>query len=88
MAAEFSSFVTAVDLELAVGVVWRDGVNCLAAGLSGATGTVASAQNQLVDLMEIVQSPADACHHPSRTTSIARCCDDKLNPPWEPRSEW
>ncbi len=29
------------------------------------------------------ESPADACH-PSRTTSISRCCDDPLNPPTTP----
>src|SRR6266536_2364568 len=28
-----------------------------------------------------LESPADACQHPSRTTSITRCCDHQLNPP-------
>src|SRR6266511_3915162 len=34
------------------------------------------------------EPPADAREHPRRTTSITRCCDDQLNPPCEPRSEW
>jgi transposase InsO family protein len=32
------------------------------------------------------EPPADACHHPPRTTSITRCCDHHLNPPNTPAS--